>query len=105
MLGAGHRAVTFLNLLGLKDKLTCVIDDDPRKASLFMPGSRLPILPSSHLLETRPALCLLAAAPDNEAAVLKRNEAYLAAGGRMVSIYPRSSRAWEPLCTKTSVST
>ena len=105
LLGAGHRAVTFLNLLGLKDKLTCVIDDDPRKASLFMPGSRLPILPSSHLLETRPALCLLAAAPDNEPAVLKRNEAYLAEGGHMVSIYPRSSRAWEPLCTKTSVST
>lgn len=104
LLGAGHRAVTFLNLLGLKDKLACVIDDDPRKAGLFMPGSRLPILPSSHLLKMRPALCLLAAAPDNEAAVLKRNEAYLTAGGRMVSIYPRSSRAWEPLHTKRPVS-
>lgn len=97
LLGAGHRAATFLNLLSLGDLFSCVIDDDARKTGLYMPDSRLPILPSSQLLATHPALCLVAAAPDSEPAVLKRNEAYLAAGGRMASIYPRSSRAWAPL--------
>jgi len=104
LLGAGHRAATFLNLLSLGDLFSCVIDDDPRKTGLFMPGSQLPILPSSQLLAKRPALCLVAAAPDSEPAVLKRNEAYLAAGGRMASIYPRSSRAWAPLFAKTPAS-
>lgn len=104
LLGAGHRAATFLNLLSLGDLLSCVIDDDPRKTGLFMPGSQLPILPSSQLLATRPALCLVAAAPDSEPTVLKRNDAYLAAGGRMASIYPRSSRAWEPLFANTPAS-
>ncbi len=97
LLGAGHRAATFINLLGLGDLLSCIIDDDPRKAGLFMPGCQLPILPSSHLLEARPALCLLAAAPDSEAAILKRNDSYLSTGGVMASIYPRSTRAWLPV--------
>ena len=97
LLGAGHRAATFLNLLSLGDMLSCVIDDDPRKTGLYMPGNQLPILSSAHLMATHPSLCLLAASPDSEPAVLKRNEAYLAAGGRMASIYPRSSRAWAPL--------
>jgi len=104
LLGAGHRAATFLNLLSLGDLFSCVIDDDPRKTGLFMPGSQLPILPSTHLLEARPSLCLIAAAPDSEPAVLQRNEAYLAAGGRMASIYPRSARAWRPLFASVPVS-
>lgn len=99
LLGAGHRAATFLNLLSLGNMISCVIDDDPRKAGLFMPGNRLPILSSAHLMEIRPSLCLLAASPDSEPAVLKRNEAYLAVGGRMASIYPRSTKAWAPLFT------
>jgi len=42
-------------------------------------------------------LCLLAAAPDSEAAILKRNDSYLSTGGVMASIYPRSTRAWLPV--------
>ena len=97
LLGAGHRAATFLNLLELGDQFSCIIDDDPRKAGLFMPGSQLPILPSAHLLETHPRLCLLAAAPSSEQTILERNGAYLTSGGRMASIYPGSDRAWAPL--------
>lgn len=95
--GAGHRAATFVNLLGLESFLSCVIDDDPRKAGLHLPGSQLPILPSAYLLAERPALCLLAASPDSEGVIRQRNQAYLDAGGTMVSIYPRSPLAWRPL--------
>lgn len=97
LLGAGHRATTFLNLLGLGDLVSSVIDDDPRKAGLFMPGNKLPILPSTHLATSPPNLCLLAVSPDSEPAVLDRNRHYIASGGRMASIYPQSRLAWNPV--------
>lgn len=97
LLGAGHRATTFLNLLRLGGMFSCVIDDDPRKSGLFLPGTGLPILPSSHLAGAQPSLCLLAVAPDSEPAVLGRNLSYTSSGGRMASIYPRSVLAWDPL--------
>jgi hypothetical protein len=43
MFGADHLACTFVNLLGLKDVVRFVADDNPHKLGLFMPGSRLPI--------------------------------------------------------------
>jgi len=97
LLGAGHRAITFINLLELGDYLDFIVDDDPRKEGLFLPGSHLPILKSTALLDTKPAICLLAASPDSECKIRERNESYLAEGGEMPSIYPRSQYAWQPL--------
>lgn len=95
--GAGHRATTFINLLGLAPFIEAIIDDDPRKAGLFLPGNQLPIKPSAYLLEKRPAFCLLAASPDSEKSIIDKNRSYLDAGGSFASIYPRSSLAWLPL--------
>ena len=41
--GAGHLAVKFLNFFELGSYVDCVIDDNPNKQALVMPGSRLPI--------------------------------------------------------------
>jgi len=95
--GAGHRATTFVNLLGLEKLIACVIDDDPRKTGLHLPGCQLPIVTSSYLHAERPNLCLLAASPDSEAAIVLKNQAYVDMGGQFASIYPRSPRVWTPL--------
>jgi len=97
--GAGHRATTFVNLLGLEKLITCAIDDDPRKAGLRLPGCQLPIVTSRYLRDERPTLCLLAASPDSETAIVLKNQAYVDMGGQFASIYPRSLRAWTTLKT------
>jgi len=95
--GAGHRAATFVNLLGLDNLIACIIDDDPRKAGLHLPGCQLPVVASAHLLTKRPTLCLLAASPDSEKVIVGKNQAYADQGGCFASIYPRSPLAWEHL--------
>ncbi|MGZ5790282.1 MAG: class I SAM-dependent methyltransferase, partial [Burkholderiaceae bacterium] len=45
--GAGHLAAKFLNLFDLQELVYCVIDDNANKLGLHMPGSGLPVCPSS----------------------------------------------------------
>ncbi len=93
LLGAGHLACTFLNLMELGDRVACVLDDDPHRIGLFMPGSHLPIRPTSHFYEAEIALCLLSLNPLNEAKVLERHRAFVERGGIFRSIFPASSNA------------
>jgi len=95
LFGAGHRACTFVNLLELGEHLEFIIDDDPHKQGLCMPGSRLPILQSSALLERAIKLCLLSLSPESETKVVSRNRALIEQGGTFLSIYPDSERAIE----------
>jgi hypothetical protein len=93
LLGAGHHGAAFLNLFRLGTAVDFVVDDDPHKHGLYMPGSRLPILPSSQLVERAVNLCLMTVRPEVEAAVVRKNEAFAARGGRLASIFPDSSYA------------
>lgn len=93
LFGAGHLAGTFITLMGLKDVIAFVVDDDPNKRGLYMPGSHLPILESSKLLEENIKLCLLTLAPSSEAKVIQKNQAYLEQGGSFFSIFPASANA------------
>jgi hypothetical protein len=93
MLGAGHHAGMFLNLLDLKEFVDIVIDDDANRQGLYMPGTRLPIRVSSVLLEGRIGLCLLSPNPLNEEKVLAKLGEFLARGGVVSSIFPASSHA------------
>lgn len=93
LFGAGHRSATFINLLGLKDLIGFVVDDDPNKRGLLMPGSRLPILESSALCEKGVKLCLLNLSCESEAKVVKNNAPFLEQGGKFVSIFPDSPYA------------
>jgi SAM-dependent methyltransferase len=93
LLGAGHLACTWLNLLGAGSALDCVIDDDPRRAGLRMPGSGLPIVGSAALQERGIDLCLLGVNPLVEDRVVERHQPFVARGGIFRSIFPVSPRA------------
>ena len=90
MLGAGHLTGAFVNLYGLAERIEFVADDNPNKQGLFMPGSRLPILPSSELVERDIDLCLMTVRPEIEEAVAAKNAAFTARGGRLASVFPDS---------------
>lgn len=91
--GAGHLACTFINLLHLKEHIDCLVDDNPNKRGLYLPGSRLPIFDSRALKEREIKLCLLTVAPESEEKVIERNHAFVAAGGQFRSIFPASKYA------------
>jgi C-methyltransferase-like protein/methyltransferase family protein len=90
MLGAGHLAGAFINLYGLASQIEFVADDNPNKQGLFMPGSRMPILPTTELLSRRIDLCLMTVRPEIERDVARRNEAFCSRGGVLASIFPES---------------
>lgn len=87
--GAGHLSAKFLNLHGLKNSVECVIDDNPHKQGLLMPGSALPIVGSSRLAEFD--LCLLSLNPESEQKVLARFQP--GDGASFASIFALSPRA------------
>jgi hypothetical protein len=90
LFGAGHLAVKFLNLLGLGDLVHCVVDDDPNKLGLRLPGSGLPIRPSSALLDENIDTCLLCLSPESERKVIAGQHRFLNNGGRFRSIFALS---------------
>jgi hypothetical protein len=92
LFGAGHVGLTYVTLMGIGGELECALDDNPHKQGMFLPGSRLPIRPSSALADGIDTV-LLAVAPDREAAVLERLTPFRAAGGRIISIFTTSPHA------------
>ena len=70
-----------------------VIDDNPHKRGLYMPGSKLPIAGSPALLERDISLCLLSLNPIGEQKVIEKNSAFVERGGTFASIFPASARA------------
>ncbi len=93
LLGAGHLAVTFINLLGLEPLIDAVCDDAPDKVNRFIPGTQLRISPSNVLLQHSFGACLMAVAPESEPKVLARNQEFIQRGGRFASIFPASDHA------------
>jgi hypothetical protein len=93
LFGAGHLACTWVSVFGVADLVECVIDDNPHKRGLFMPGSRLPIVGSSALLEDGVTLCLLSLNPIGEEKVIAKNRAFVERGGVFASIFPASAHA------------
>jgi hypothetical protein len=95
LFGAGHLACMFVNVFGVADAIDVVVDDNPHKCGLYMPGSRLPIVGSSVLLREPITLCLLSLNPIGEDKVIEKNAAFVARGGTFASIFPASARALE----------
>ncbi|MBI3252247.1 MAG: methyltransferase domain-containing protein [Candidatus Omnitrophica bacterium] len=92
LFGAGHLACTFVNILQIGHHIDFVVDDNPRKTGLFMPGSGLPIKTSKCLLEDDIKLCLLSLNPFSEAKVITNNQHFVDKGGTFASIFPASTR-------------
>ncbi|MET3485936.1 methyltransferase domain-containing protein [Methylobacterium sp. 1973] len=93
LFGAGHLACAFVNFLGVDDLVEFVADDTPQKQNKFLPGARLPILPSSALVEHGIAVCLLALSIKNEDAVIAKNSPFVERGGLFRSIFRASPRS------------
>lgn len=93
--GAGHLAAKFLNLFELRDLVSCVIDDNPNKSGLLMPGSGVPVRPSSALMDEKIDLCLLSLSPESEKKVVAAKKDYLDQGGRFLSIFALSPIAYQ----------
>lgn len=93
LLGAGHIACHFINLFGLREFFHFVVDDHPRKCGLYMPGSKLPILPTQHLVSENIKVCLLSLNQESEEKVAKKQQAFIAQGGKFYSIFSTSQNA------------
>ncbi len=93
LFGAGHLACTWVSVCGVEDTIECVVDDNPHKRGLFMPGSKLPIVGSPALLERDITLCLLSLNPIGQDKVIANNAAFIERGGTFASIFPASARA------------
>jgi len=91
--GAGHLASTFLALFELASYFSFVIDDNPHKVGSLLPGTELPICPSSILSDEQLALCLIGLNPMNEDKIVKTFSPQLTgSGGEFRSIFPVSRR-------------
>lgn len=88
MFGAGHLSCAWINFLRIEQLIDLVVDDHPKKKGLFMPGSRLPICPSSELLNRGVIVCLTSLSAESEAKVMAKNQPFLERGGRFASIFP-----------------
>jgi len=87
LFGAGHLAATFVNLYKLGNYFDCVIDDDPNKIGLFMPGSKLPIHSSQILNEREYPLCIMTLSPESEQKVMKKYSSFAENGGIFASAF------------------
>lgn len=93
MLGAGHLTGAFVSLYDLADRIDFVADDNALKHGLYMPGSRLPILPSIELVNRDIDSCLMTVRPEVEDAVAAKNAAFTTCGGVLASVFPDSPYA------------
>jgi hypothetical protein len=57
--GAGSKGVGFLAALGIADEVACVVDVNPAKHGMFMPGTGHEIVAPTHLAETKPDLVIV----------------------------------------------
>lgn len=85
--GAGHLSAKWINFLGLSDLIECVIDDHSHKAGMYMPGSKLPILPSSALQERGIKICISTLNPESEQKVRLKLAKYFDEGGIFIPAF------------------
>ncbi len=100
--GAGHLAAKFINFNGVADLLDGVIDDNPNKQRLFMPGSRLPIIGSAAMADPALGACLMSLSPESEQKVVAAKQAYVERGGRLLSMFACSPRSLEAAAAATA---
>ena len=85
--GAGHLGVKLINFMELETWLDCVVDDHPSKTGLLMPGSRLPIVPSSALQERGIDVCISTLSPESDLRAREKVADFFARGGRFIPAF------------------
>ena len=82
--GASAKGSTLLNYCGIgAETLNFVVDRSTVKQGLFTPGTHLPILAPSHLLDARPDYVLLLTWNFAEE-IMRQQQEYLAGGGKFI---------------------
>jgi hypothetical protein len=86
--GAAAKGNTLLNFGGVKpDLIPYVVDRNPAKQTQYMPGSRIPVVPESRLIEDRPEIVVIL--PWNLRDELTEQLGYVKDwGGRFVTFVP-----------------
>jgi hypothetical protein len=69
--GAGSRTTSFINFLGIGEYLEFIADDQPGKQGRYLPGARIPIVPSALLASEGIDVCLVGVTTECEEAALK----------------------------------
>lgn len=82
--GTGCRANAVINGLGLQGSFDLLVDDQPEKQGLLMPGTLMTIEPSE-AMQDMPGLCVLSVNAEHEEKVMQRHERYRNCGGRFYS--------------------
>jgi len=86
--GAAAKGSTLLNYVGLgSDLISFVVDRNPHKQGLHMPGTHQPILPTEALVELRPDYTLILAW-NFKAEIMAQQAAYAAGGGQWIVPVP-----------------
>src|SRR5580692_3993785 len=85
--GASTTTTTLLYHFELEKRVSFIVDDNPLKHGRFSPGAHIPVLPSSELGTKRPDIVVILAWIYAEP-ILKRNQAYLEAGGQFLVPLP-----------------
>jgi hypothetical protein len=85
--GGGHLAAKFINFYGVTDLIDCVIDDHPLKQGMAMPGSALPICPSSELGARRIRVCISTLSPESEVKVRVKLAVFFSNGGIFIPAF------------------
>jgi hypothetical protein len=88
--GASATVTTLLHHFDLGRRLDFIVDDNPVKQGTFSPGQHIPVVAPSALLERKPTAVLVLAWA-YAAPIVKKNEAYLAGGGRFIVPLPTLS--------------
>ena len=84
--GAGHISCMFINLFEIKNYISFVVDDDPHKNDLYMPGSLLPIVHSQKLYEAEIDICFMGLSSAAEKKVMSKHSIFLDKKGRFLSL-------------------
>ena len=88
--GAPAKGNTLLNYCGITTRLLpWTVDKSPLKVGLYAPGSHIPVLPASELLERQPDYCLILAWNFADEIRAQQSE-YARRGGRFILPIPRA---------------
>lgn len=86
LFGAGHLTAAFVNYHRVAEFFEFVVDDNDWKTGNLLPGTALPILPSSRLIGMSGGTCFLGVSPELESRIREQNAPFLRSGGSMASL-------------------
>lgn len=88
--GAGCRACSIVNFTGIAQYIDIFVDDQAEKQGKYMPGSRIPVLPSAALYSENIDICFLAVNAENDKKVIAKHKEFEDKGGEFIPALPPS---------------